>query len=225
MARFTKDTSYHVRVDKINDDNHDLINVENGAMHYVNDGINKGLWYAEDNVWKRIKLGDSSDSVDNLGWESWGDNFYTEQNPLIITKDTTAILTNNGNIIVNNHTPKNSTGLYDAVGNKITPLKEGDYMIMSFRFFAKGSTAFTYVEYSLDIGQAVLPLFPDGLIFPDTKEFPKGAGVEHPLNIVSNGYAGAEFTNNGGVPKITAVGGDVEIYNIEFQISIVNKGK
>jgi hypothetical protein len=291
-----KDTTYRVRVDKVDSDRHNFINIEDGSMHYVAEGSNKGLWFAEGGEWKLISVGvspsgavqsdlaetdntadsfvfnkvadnigfnpSSNDftatnvqdlgdeisvtiglvnqsitdnenritalegkSIDLLGWESYADTLYTENNPFVVAEDTTVTLDNRGQLIINNHKPSNSNGLYNIAQRRIEPIKQGDYMIHSIRFKAKTTVKESYMEYSLDIGQAILPNFPDGLIFPDTVSFPKGANVEHPFNIISTGYAGTEYTANGGVPKVTAKGGDVEIYNIEYQISIVSKGK
>lgn len=161
----------------------------------------------------------------NTGWASYSDTIYTDVNTLLIAENATGILQNNAGTVIDTALPTDVTSFYDGVNFKVTPDALNSYFVMNIRFKAKADSVNSYFDYGLDIGTPVLPFFPDGIIFPETKLFLKGANVTHDFNIVSNGYSGADFLANGGIPKLTARNGSIEIWNMEFQIARTHKVK
>ena len=161
----------------------------------------------------------------NTGWESIVDTTYTLASPLAILDGNTSTLFNDGGSIIADGLPSDVTSFYDIATNKITPQLLNDYYMINIRFKAESTVKDSYFDVGLDVGTPILPLYPDGIIFEESKIFNKASGVTHDFNVILNGYAGAIFLANGGIPKVTAHDGDVLIYNIEFQICRTYRAK
>jgi hypothetical protein len=71
------------------------------------------------------------------------------------------------------------------------------------------------MDFGIDLGGAI------GLAFRSTIAFPRGSGVAHPFSFVCPCYSLDTFVANGGKVQIDAFTGDVDIYNIEYQIARV----
>lgn len=159
--------------------------------------------------------------IDSItGYAVYFDTQYTEAAPLNVTAVSGAVtLPNNaGNVI--DQLPVGVTSLYDSVSGKITPDTELDRLTITVRLLAKTSaTQGASLNFGIDIGGSF------GIIFPDDRLFIKGSNVEQAFNFVMPGYSGATFLANGGIPKITSVGGTASIYNIELHIERTYKGK
>jgi hypothetical protein len=153
------------------------------------------------------------------GWASYKDTFYTLASPFTILDTVTSAIPNNAGTIINNQLPLGVTSFYDSGTGKITPELVGDYYVTTIRL--KASTTATlggHADFGIDVGGAL------GVIFKETVIFAKGANVEHNFAFVCPGYTAATFVANGGIPKLTALGGgDVKIYDIEFQIDRTHK--
>lgn len=146
------------------------------------------------------------------GWAQYLDTQYTEVAPFVLSDGVTSTLPNNaGNNIVA-YLP-NGVTLYDPLTQKLTPAAVGDYNAITIRFNAETSATSTYLEFGIDTGN------PAGPIFQDTRVFPKGAGEKHPFTFTCLGFSLNNFTGNGGVVKLTAVGGDVEVYDINYHFA------
>ena len=146
------------------------------------------------------------------GWAQYFDTQYTEANPLVVTNHTEISLPNNAGTKIETYLPDGVSSFYNATTQKVTPNKVGDYNIFTVRLKAKTAYSVTNLDFSVDIGGT------QGKIFHDLKVFPRGAGIEHALTFICTGFSLNTFVANGGTVKIKPVGGDVYIYNIEYQI-------
>lgn len=146
------------------------------------------------------------------GWAQYSDTEHTSVDPFDITDGQFVTLPNNAGSKIETYLPAGVTSLYNSTTQRITPNKIGDYNTITVRFKAVASTSTTNLDFGIDIGGA------QGVIFGDVKVFPKGAGVEHSFSISCPGFSLATFVANGGAVKLGATGGDIEVYNIEFQI-------
>lgn len=150
------------------------------------------------------------------GWASYGDTVYTSVSPFTVLENATSTLPNNAGTVINSHLPVGTASFYNSGTSKITPTRSGDYNIITVRFNAECSHIDTAMDFGIDIGGS------QGVIFKDVKVFPKGNGVTHPFSFVCPGYSLDTFIANGGLVKITAVNGDIDIYDIEYQIARVS---
>ena len=146
------------------------------------------------------------------GWASYADSIYTVGSPLSIANGVTATVNNNAATVINTYIPFGVTSFWNSATAKITPTNAGDGYTFCLRCKIKPSSADTYLAFGIDVGGAV------GVIFKQTLVLPKGAGIEHDINIECTGYSLATFVANGGIMKITANGGTLSIYNIELQV-------
>jgi hypothetical protein len=146
-----------------------------------------------------------------LGWASYQDTIYTSGSPYTLSDGIKVTLQNNSGTVINGYLPTGVTALYDNGSNKITPVAIGDGIHLSVRFMAVPSAVNTYISFSVDIGAAAE-------IFQQTVVLPRGAGTPNPVCVDVQGYALSTFIANGGLVKLTAVGGNVQVYGVEFQI-------
>jgi hypothetical protein len=146
-----------------------------------------------------------------LGWASYQDQVYTSLAPFALVDGIKATLPNNAAITLNTSIPTGVTTLYNPLTSKITPAAVGDGMHLVVRFTAVPSAVNTYLSFGVDIGGG-------SEIFQDTIVLPRGAGTPNPVNIGVQGYALSTFLANGGLIKLTAIGGNVQVYGIEFQV-------
>jgi hypothetical protein len=209
-----KNTSYKVIVDKVDDADHDNINVENGSMHYVKEGVNKGLYFHLDDVAQQVPINSSYVH----GWASYADTVWTEASPFTILAGNTAVVDNNANNKIEVQLPRGVLSFYDEINNKITPENEGDAYSISFRFNAKSSANNDRFDVFLDINAVT------GAIIRETKSFNKGVGVEQSFNINFTVFSLDTFVLNGGKITITAEAGNLSLYRIVYVIVRTHKG-
>ena len=146
------------------------------------------------------------------GWASYTDSIYTVGSPLSIANGVTATVNNNAATVIKTYIPFGVTSFWNSATAKITPANTGDGYTFCLRCKIKPSSADTYLDFGIDVGGLV------GVLFKQTIMLPKGAGIEHDINIECTGYSPATFVTNGGIMKITANGGTLSIYNIELQV-------
>jgi hypothetical protein len=146
-----------------------------------------------------------------LGWASYQDTIFTSGSPLTLSDGIKTTLQNNSGTVINTYIPTGVTTFYNNGTNKITPVAVGDGIHLSIRFMAIPSAVNTYLLFGVDIGGS-------SDIFPKVEVLPRGAGVANPVSIDVQGYALSTFLSNGGLVKLTAVGGNVQVYGVEFQI-------
>lgn len=155
-------------------------------------------------------------SVQQQGWASYSDGTYTSGSPFAVNGGTTADLPNDAATKIETYLPPDVETYY--TGGAIRPRNVGDYQLIVIRFNATCTNPNTAIDFGVNIGGAL------GVIFKDTRVFPKGAGVEHSFSFVVPGYSLDTFVANGGVVRIGAVGGDVDLYDIEYQICRIYSG-
>lgn len=150
------------------------------------------------------------------GWASYKDTSKTSGAPQVITPaGGYAALINNAGITIDTYKPADTAAFYDVATGKMTPTRLGDYRILTVRFSATCTHPDTLMEFGLDIGGSI------GIISKDFRIFPKGAGVQHDVTFVSPVYALDTYLANGSIAKLMVLNGDVNIWNVEYQIARV----
>lgn len=152
-----------------------------------------------------------------LGWASYTDTNFTSSAPFTLSDGIRVTLPNNSGTVIDTYMPFGVTRFYNNATNKITPVGLGDGYSISVRFTAVPSAVNTYISFGIDIG------FPAD-IFQQTIVLPRGAGTPNPVDIEVQGYSLSTFLTNGGLVKLTAVGGNVQVYGVEFQIHRTSVG-
>jgi len=147
------------------------------------------------------------------GWASYVDTVYTVGSPFDILEGVTSTLPNNAGTVIDDYLPTGVTNFYDQATQKITPENVGDFYSFSIRFKAKNNNIAGYFDFGIDIGGSL------GIIFKETQLFLKGANTEQCFSITCNGYSLDTFLANGGQVKIESILGDMEIYDIQYQIN------
>jgi hypothetical protein len=209
-----KNTSYKVIVDKVDDADHDNINVENGSMHYIKEGVNKGLYFHLDDIAQQVPINSSYVH----GWANYADSVWTEQSPFSILAGNTAVLDNNANTNIEAYLPIGVSTFYDGLNNKILAENIGDSYTISVRFRAKTSINNDYFDIGLDIGGLM------NFILTESKVFHKGINEEQIFNITFVVFSLNTFVVNGGQIKISAKTGNLSIYDIDYLIVRTHKG-
>jgi len=155
------------------------------------------------------------------GWSVHVDSFHTVGSPQTIAEGATAILTNNSNLVIDSQKPADATApMWDAAASKFRPIKLNDYYTWIVRFKAKNTLANGgYFNLGIDIGGTF------NTIFIASHPFIRGANVEQSFNIKLEGYSGATFMANGGLPKLTSLAGVTTVYEKEFHIVRDHKGR
>lgn len=155
-----------------------------------------------------------------VGWQRVADTQYTEASPFPIANGASLALPNNAGEIIDSQLPDGVTTFYDSATGKIVPENELDKMTFTIRFKAKNTAANgAYLQFGIDIGGTF------GVIFEDSQLFVKGANTEQSFNFVAPGYTGATFLANGGEVKVSSVGGNSSIYDIEYQLERTKKAQ
>ena len=161
--------------------------------------------------------GSSGLSDTGTGWAQYLDTQYTLASPFVIAQGVSSTLPNNSAEVINSQIPVGVTSMYG--GGKILPDLFGDYYTMTLRFSAKNSNVNGSFDFAIDLGGAI------GQQFQQTLVFSKGANAEQFFSIVSPGYAGQVFKDNGGTIKINSLVGDTSIYGISLQIERTHKAR
>ena len=146
-----------------------------------------------------------------LGWASYVDTTFTVGAPFTLSDGVKVTLPNNSGTVIDAYLPSGVTRFYNNSTSKITPVAVGDGFSISVRFTATPSAVNTYLSFGIDIGSGTD-------IFQQTIILPRGAGAQNPVNVELQGYSLGTFLANGGLVKLTAVGGNVQVYGVEFQI-------
>ena len=155
------------------------------------------------------------------GWAVYVDSLNTILSPQIVAEGATATLTNNSNLVIDSQMPIDAISpLWDSVTSKFIPIKLNDYYTWIVRFKAKNTAPVGgYINVGIDIGGTF------NTIFVESHAFLKGADVEQDFNIKMEGYSGATFMLNNGIPKITSSNGVTSIYTKEFHVRRDHKGR
>ena len=157
---------------------------------------------------KKITVADLV-SYNELGWNRIDDTVYTSSNKLSLSDGVQVTLPNNaGNIIKcgNDYT------FYNPINNKILGLDLNDVYILTVVFNSAAANAnSTHLDFALEGSGQINRV-------SKTLSYHKGNGVEQNFHDVYQYYTDADFVANGVTPKIVAVGGTAEIWDIIFFI-------
>ena len=154
-------------------------------------------------------------SLDDTGWAQYRDTQYTSGSPLTVATDTDTLLPNNAGAVLDAEKPSDVTTFYD--GSVVTG-RNGDGITISVNMTARPTSASTTIlETWFDIGGAL------GEIYRRLVSFPKGSGVERPINFTSTGYTLNTWEANGATAYIRA-NGPIEVYDIDYIITRTHRG-
>ena len=174
-------------------------------------------------------LFNSFENIDNnfieaynfTGWGDYVDNAYTSVSPFLLST-TPLNLPNNKASVLEDQLPTDVTTFYD--GTVITG-RAGDGILVTIDFLAKPtSPATTYVEVWIDITGGTGTPANLANLYKRIVTFPKGNGVERPINFTFGGYTYPTWQANGGVVKVVA-NGSCEIYDIRYVITRTHKAR
>lgn len=158
--------------------------------------------------------------VTTTGWGNYADNQYTELSPFSVSADTVALLPNNKGDVIETQKPYDIDTFYDGTTIKG---RNGDGILVTVDFLVKPTSASTtYIEIWVDItgGTGVPDSFAN--LYKRPISFPKGTGVERPVNFTFGGYTLGTWETNGGVIKVLG-NGSFDIYDIRYVITRTHK--
>lgn len=154
------------------------------------------------------------------GWAQHADDQYTSVSPFSIVADTDTILPNNNANIIDSQKPSDITNFYN--GTVITG-RSGDGLAITIDFNVTPTNAnTTYIEIWIDITGGTGTPTDLANLYRRIVSFPKGTGVERPVNFTVSGYTLGTWQANGGVVKVRA-NGSADIYNIRYVLTRTHK--
>lgn len=157
---------------------------------------------------KKITAGELS-SYNQLGWNRIDDTEYTSSNKLSLSDGVRTTIPNNGGNVIS--CPLNSV-FYDSATNKILGIEVNDVYLLTVVFRGSAANAnTTHLDFNLE-GSGQIDRI------SKTLQFHKGNNISQDFHNVFQYYTDADFVANGAIPKITAVGGTAEIWDIIFFI-------
>ena len=162
-----------------------------------------------------------ADELETLvtGWAQYNDTQYTVGSPFALAEGATAVMPMNGGHNIKTYLPTDTTDLYSVAGQKITPTNIGDAYVVAIRFRAKNNNNFGSLSVGIDIGGAL------GTFVEQSVPFSRDANTEQYFNIIFNLFTLDTFVANGGTMNLTAVKGNLQVYEIRFVFTRVYRGK
>ena len=196
----TLNSAIKVQTDVISDAERLTYAIEEGSIVQTE----TGYWIVRNGAWINLNTSDAL----GLGWVRWDDDQYTSASKFTIAQDATETLPNNGATITSYlNTP---TDLYNPSTKRVYGIKENDMYVATIVFNASAANAnSTYGELKLEGGNGT----PYERLAA-TINFPRGNNVEHPFHNVFQYYVDEDFLTNGNYWQVTAVGGDVLVWDI-----------
>lgn len=150
------------------------------------------------------------------GWAVYSDTVYTSGSPFSVVADTDTVLPNNAGSIVDSQLPEDVDTFYN--GTTITG-RNGDGVTLTVDLVATpSSVAATTLEVWFDIGGAV------GELYRRIITFPKGTGVDRPLNFTINGYTLGTWETNGATVYVRS-NGPLTLHAIRYIIARSHKAR
>ena len=198
-------TSYKVQADVDTEEIRLQYNIEEGA--YVT--TPSGVWTVYNGEW--VRLFPQYPTSQALGWARYDDGTYTTSNRLALAQGVEVVLPNDA---ASSYRSNVGFDYYNSVTQKVTADNENDTYVMTvvFKYSAPNANQ-TYLEMHFQGGNGT----PYDRI-RDTITFPKGNDTAHDHHAVFQYYADSSFITNGSQWKITAYGGDAQIWDIIFFI-------
>jgi hypothetical protein len=150
-----------------------------------------------------------------FGWAQYADTQYTVGSPLSVAADTDTVLPNNALNNIDSQKPTDVDTFYD--GTIITG-RSGDGIAITVDMLAKPTNTNTsYIEIWFDIGSGQD-------LYKRIITFPKGNGVERPINFSVSGYTLGTWEANGATVYVKA-DNTVDLYDIRYVITRTSKAK
>jgi len=161
-----------------------------------------------------IAKANTSLQVIDTGWGDYVDTLYTSGSPFLVSADTSTVLPNNKGTVIETQKPADVTTFYN--GTTITG-RNGDGLLVTIdALLLPTGAGTTFVELWFDIGGGFPPLYKRIITFP------KGIGVERPLNYTTAAYTLDTWEANGATVYIRS-DGPVSVYDIRFVITRTHK--
>lgn len=150
------------------------------------------------------------------GWAQYTDTTYTSGSPFSVSADTDTNVPNDGGSVLDDQKPSDVASFYS--GGLITG-REGDGILITVDLKALPTNAnTTTIEFWFDIGGSI------GELYRRILTFPKGNGVERPVNFTVGGYTLDTWEANGATVKCRA-NGTVDLYDIRYVITRTHKAR
>ena len=158
--------------------------------------------------------------VTTTGWGDYVDTQYTSASPFSVLGDTITNLPNNRGSIIETQKPYDVDTFYDG---SVIKGREGDGILVTIDFIAKPTNAnTTFVEVWLDITGGVGTPVKFANLYKRIISFPKGNGVQRPINFTFGGYTLATWEANGGIVKVLG-NGTFDLYDVRYVITRTHK--
>jgi len=163
-----------------------------------------------------IALAQTSLQTVDTGWGDYVDTVYTSGSPFLVSADTDTVLPNNKGTVIETQKPADVTTFYD--GAQITG-RNGDSILATIdAVLLPTGAGTTFVELWFDIGGGIGPLYKRII------SFPKGVGVERPLNYTTAAYTLNTWEANGATVYLRA-NGPLSVYDIRYVITRTHKAR
>lgn len=158
--------------------------------------------------------------VTTTGWGNYVDTQYTSASPFSVSADTITNLPNNKGSVIETQKPYDVDTFYDGT---VIKGRNGDGILVTIDFIATPTnTATTYVEVWIDItGGTGIPSNLANL-YKRIVSFPKGNGVDRPINFTFGAYTLNTWEANGGVVKVLA-NGSFNAHDIRYVVHRTHK--
>jgi len=155
--------------------------------------------------------------ANGLGWETYGDDQYTEGSPLVVAQGGAVILPNNAATIDVSQSPDPENPLYDPVTQRLTPNGAGDVYFMRISFAAFTNNQNGAFNITADISAAG-----DGSIeiagYPTRMLRGTGSGNAQVYSTNLLLFTRGTFVANGAALRIESVTGETSLYNVNYFI-------
>lgn len=152
------------------------------------------------------------------GGAQYKDSALTSGAPLVVTQGSRAIITNNSNSVIDVNVPVDFTsGMIDSSG-KLLAVNPKDYFSTEIRFKAKSSVISGIMGIQIDIGGSL------NVIREAHVNLHKTANTESTFALVMNYFSGSTFVSNGGTIYLSAISGNISMYDVEVIPMRVHKG-
>ena len=201
-------TSYKVQADVNTEEERLYYNIEEGA--YVTTAA--GVWTVWNGAW--VKLYPQGGAGSGKGWTRYDDGEWTNASRLPLVQDAEIVLPNNA---ANSYRSYEGIDYYNATTKKVIADAVNDTYMMTlvFKYQAPNANQ-TYLELHFEGGNGT----PYDRI-RDTISFAKGNEVAHDYHQVFQYYADSNFIANGSEWRITAKGGNAQVWDIIYFIQKV----
>lgn len=148
------------------------------------------------------------------GWGQYADTAYTSGSPFSLVASIDTKVPNNAGIVIESQLPADITTYYDGV---VITGKNGDSAWITIDLKALPTNpSTTYIEIWFDIGGSV------GELYRRIITFPKGNGVERPINFTVGVYSLDTWETNGATVYCNA-NNTCDLYDIRYVISRTHK--